>query len=288
MYGVNSMTRPLQRVAVRKPGISLHNAVASEWHYGPSFNPDTVEKNHKDFIDLLTLADIEILWMDTEDNGIADAVFTYDASLMTQTGAILMSPGKQQRKGEQHLHRQFYEKSGIPVIGEVTGQGLAEAGDTLWLDDHSLLIGRGFRTNQAGINQIEHLLEPTGIKLYSFDLPVYHGEAACLHLMSLISMVNTKQALICKPLLPVGLFKLLQHKGIELIEVPYDEFESSQTLCANVLAIRPGECIMVDGFVKTQAKLEAAGIRIKVFNGTSLCVGCEGGPTCLTRPILRR
>ncbi len=287
MYGVSSMTIPLKRVALRKPGPALLEADAEAWHYGPSFDKDKVEQNHADFTNLLTQSGVEILWMDSVDQGIADAVFTYDASLMTPGGAILMSPGKIKRMGEQQLHRHFYNQMDIPVIAEVTSNGLAEAGDTLWIDNKNLALGRGFRTNQTGISQITEILEPSGITIHTFDLPVYHGAGACLHLMSLISLVDTKLALVCKTLLPVGLWNLLLDLGFELIEVPYDEFESSNTLCANILAIEPGNCIMVDGFPKTRGLLESAGIHVRVFDGQALCVGCEGGPTCLTRPILR-
>ena len=288
MYGLNSMTAPLKRVAVRKPSPSLLNADPDVWHYGPTFDRNKIEENHSAFTDILIDSGIETLWMDANDQGNADAVFTYDASLMTPQGAILMSPGKTQRQQEQELHRDFYHHMDIPIIGEITGQAHAEAGDTLWLGDNTLALGCGFRTNRAGINQICELLEPTGITVHSFDLPVYQGAAACLHLMSLVSLVSTRQALICKSLLPVGLWNLLLEMDFELIEVPYDEFVSSNTLCANLLAIAPGHCIMVDGFPNTKKRLQAKGVEIQTFDGQALCVGCEGGPTCLTRPILRQ
>lgn len=288
MYGVSSMTAPLRRVALRRPGPAMLTADAEVWHYGPSFDRDKVAGNHLAFVQLLEEAGVEILWMDGDDREIADAVFTYDASLMTAGGAILMSPGKAQRAGEQELHRAFYEAQGIPVIGEISGAARAEAGDTLWLDDETLAVGRGFRTNPEGIEQLTTLLEPLGVRVHEFDLPIYHGAAACLHLMSLVSLVDTKQALVCMPLLPVGLWKLMGAKGFNVIEAPYEEFEASGTLSTNILATSPGHCIMIDGCPMTRRALEAAGIGVHVFDGTALCIGCEGGPTCMTRPILRR
>ena len=288
MYGVNSMTAPLKRVALRKPGISLLQADPQSWHYGPSFKPGEVEQNHQSFSELLRQSGIEILWMDGDDMGIADAVFTYDASLMTPAGAVLMSPGKVRRRGEEQLHRRFYGAMNIPVIGEMTGSGHAEAGDTLWLDEQTLVVGRGFRTNNEGILQIKQLLEPMGISVHVFDLPVYLGRQACLHLMSLISLIDARQALVCKPLLPVAMWELLRTRGFALLPVPFDEFEASNTLCNNILATGPGECIMLAGFPKTQNLLETAGVSVRIFDGDALCVGCEGGPTCLTRPILRQ
>jgi len=287
MFGVSSMTTELRKVAVKKPGLSLKEADAALWHYGDGFDPYKVEAEHANFVLALENSGAEIYWMGEDDQGNADAVFTYDASLMTPAGAILMSPGKTLRAGEQNLHRTFYMTHDIPIIGEIKNDARAEAGDTLWLDDKTLVIGRGFRTNQAGVDQIVNILRPLGIECHTFDLPYHHGQDACLHLMSLISFVDTFKALVFLPLLPVGLFKLLLSKGFYLINAPSAEFEDSHTLSTNVLALAPGKCIMIDGLPKTREVLQDVGIDIQVFNGVALCIGCEGGPTCLTRPLLR-
>ena len=287
MFGVSSMTAPLRKVAVKRPGSSLQNADPKVWHYGPNFDPETAALNHSAFVNTLEATGVEIFWMPDEDDAIADAVFTYDASLMTPSGAVLMSPGKTLRAGEQELHRAFYRAHDIPIIGEIEGEARAEAGDTLWLDDHTLVVGRGFRTNQAGVEQLQGIMGAQSIHAPVFDLPVYLGAEACLHLMSLVSLVDTKLALVCKPLLPVGLWELLIDRGFTLIEAPYKEFEESGTLSTNVLATTPGECIMLDGLPETRSALTDAGVKVRVFDGESLCMGCEGGPTCLTRPLLR-
>jgi len=286
-YGVASMIAPLRRVALRKPGASMQQADAETWNYGASFDKSKVEFEHAAFTDLLVEKGVEVLWMD-EDSSIADAVFTYDASLVTPAGAILMKPGKSLRIGEQELHRNFYARQGIPLISEITGDGHAEAGDTLWLDDKTLAVGRGFRTNQSGIDQLEAQLAGIGIDVHAFDLPVYHGASACLHLMSLVSLVDSRVAAICKPLFPVGLYQLMQSMGFSFVELPYAEYEKSGTLSGNIMAIAPGECIMIDGFSQTRKLLEEAGINVQVFAGDALCIGCEGGPTCMSRPIYRR
>lgn len=286
-YGVASMIAPLRRVALRKPGASMQQADAETWNYGASFDKSKVEFEHAAFTDLLVEKGVEVLWMD-EDSSIADAVFTYDASLMTPTGAILMKPGKSLRIGEQELHRNFYVRQRIPLIGEITGDGHAEAGDTLWLDEKTLAVGHGFRTNQSGIDQLEAQLAGIGIDVHAFDLPVYHGASACLHLMSLVSLVDSRVAAICKPLFPVGLYQLMQSMGFSFVELPYAEYEKSGTLSGNIMAIAPGECIMIDGFSQTRKLLEEAGINVQVFAGDALCIGCEGGPTCMSRPIYRR
>jgi dimethylargininase len=287
MFGVSSMTAQLQRVALRKPGSAMLEADAGVWHYGPTFDRQKVADQHAAFARLVESSGAEILWMDDDNPEISDAVFTYDASLMTPAGAILMNPGKQLRKGEQELHRQFYERQGIPVVGEISGEGTTEAGDTLWLDDKTLAVGRGFRTNQAGIDQLTSILANQDVEVHAFDLPVFQGASACLHLMSLVSPVDTRAAVINELLFPVALYQLMLSKGYQLIALPADEYEASSTLSGNILAVAPGECIMIDGFPKTRKAIEAAGVKVSVFDGEALCIGCEGGPTCLSRPILR-
>jgi N-dimethylarginine dimethylaminohydrolase len=285
-YGVASMTAPLKRVALRAPSFSLLNADLHKWHYSDLHDPDKIQESYSQFAQTLQDEGCELIYMQGDDKGIADAIFTYDASLMTPHGAILMSPGKPLRQGEQELHRTFYNAQNIPILAAVT-HARAEAGDTLWLDENTLIVGKGFRTNTSGANQIATALAPHGIACPTFDLPVYTGADACLHLMSLISMLDTTTALICKPLLPVALFDLLTAKGITLIEAPFDEFEATGTLSTNVLCTRPGHVIMLSGIPKTQAAIEAAGIKVTTFDADALCIACEGGPTCLTRPILR-
>jgi dimethylargininase len=287
MFGVSSMTAQLQRVALRKPGTAMLEADANLWHYGPTFDRHKVADQHAAFASLVKNHGAEILWMEDDNPDISDAVFTYDASLMTPAGAILMNPGKQLRKGEQELHRQFYQRQGIPVVGEISGEGTNEAGDTLWLDDKTLVVGRGFRTNQAGIDQLTSILADQGVQVHAFDLPVFQGASACLHLMSLVSPVDTRAAVINELLFPVALYQLMLSMGYQLIALPADEYEASSTLSGNILALAPGECIMIDGFPETRRAIEAAGVNVQVFDGDALCIGCEGGPTCMSRPVLR-
>ncbi len=288
MFGVSSMTAMLRRVAVYPPSASLLQADPLKWHYGPEFDPAQVTSDHDNFVSILKSAGTEVVIIEQDDRGIADAVFTYDASLVTPAGAVLMAPGKSLRFGEQTVHKEFYDSQGIPIVGELTGSARAEAGDTLWVDDSCLAVGRGFRTNPAGVTQLTGIMAGQGIEVHAFDMPVYGGRAACLHLMSLISLVDTRKALVVMELLPVAFYELLLAHDYTLIAAPFEEFRSTGTLSTNVLALAPGHCVMVDNIPQTRKTLEDAGVRVEVFSGASLCIGCEGGPTCMTRPLLRR
>lgn len=286
-FGVTSMVAPLRRVAMRAPGRALLEADAKVWHYGPTFAPERIAREYQAFADRVEAGGAEILWIDPADDGLADSVFTHDPSLMSARGAILLKPGKKLRQGEEDVHGRFYEKIGVPVIGRIEDPGRVEGGDCLWLDDRTLAIGRGFRTNQAGIEQMQALLGEDGVTVKAFDLPVYQGREACLHLMSVVSLVDRDLALVYLPLLPVAFLEALEAHGYRLIEGDVEEFQASGGLTLNVLALAPGQCVMIDGWPKTRKALEAAGCSVETFAGDALCVGCEGGPTCLTRPIWR-
>ena len=286
-FGVSSMTAPLRAVAIRAPGPSLFNADRKLWHYGERFDPSLVADEHARFADYLAHCGVEICWMTDDDLGIADAIFTYDASLVTPAGAVLMNPGKPLRRGEERLHEVFYQSNQIPVIGRIEGVAHAEAGDTLWLNDEILAVGQGGRTNGEGVQQLKAILEPHGIAVLPFDMPDYGDEEACLHLMSLVSLVDKKTALICWELMPPALYDLMVKMGFSFIEAPFDEFAETGTLSLNVLAIAPSRCVMVNCAPKTVAAITAARVDLHLINATALCIGCEGGPTCLTRPLLR-
>ena len=172
----------------------------------------------------------------------------------------------------------------VPVLGTIESPGTVEAGDCVWLDAKTLLVGLGFRTNQSGMAQLQEILGPHQVDIHSFDLPVYHGDATCLHLMSIISMVADDLAVVYEPLLPVLFWRLLRHRGIEIVPVPHEEFA---TQGPNVLALAPRRCVMLEDNTKTQARLEAAGCEVLTYRGRELSLKAEGGATCLTRPVLR-
>jgi N-dimethylarginine dimethylaminohydrolase len=286
-YGAQSMAAPLRRVMMRAPGAAMRTADPSRWHYGPGFDAGRAEAQHDALAALVAEAGAEIVWLEQDGDGLADAVFTHDPSFVTEAGAVILNMGKPLRREEPALHRAAYEKLGIPILGALSGAATVEGGDTLWVDRRTLAVGRGARTNQSGIEALAGMLRPHGIEVLGFDLPVWTGGEACLHLMSLISPLADDLALVFRPLLPFAFDALLRDAGWRLVEAPEDEFRASLGLSLNVLATAPAEVIAVDGFPRTRAAMEEAGCRVRHFPGDALCIACEGGPTCLTRPILR-
>ncbi|RRI01189.1 amidinotransferase [Mesorhizobium tamadayense] len=282
------MAGRLKRVLMRSAESAMRHAKPQEWHYGAGFDPDKAAAQHDALTRLVAASGAEIEWLTDADDGLADSVFTHDPSLMTDHGAIILAMGKALRHSEPALHEKAYERMGVPVLGRIQHPGQVEGGDCVWVDKTTLAVGRGVRTNQDGIQQLANLLTPKGIQVYGFDLPLWHGEEACLHLMSVISPLADDLALVYAPLLPAPFYQMLRARGIRLVEGDADEFFASNGLSLNVLPTAPHQVIAVAGFPKTAAAMEAAGCTVSTFAADALCIACEGGPTCLTRPVLRQ
>ena len=286
-FGVASMSSRLERVAVRKPSAILR-ADAAEWHYRKVLDPERLLSQFSSFIALLDRSGVEILWFDDEPDDLADSIFAYDPSFMTPHGAIILRPGKVKRRKEVEVHRRFYEALGIPIVGEITGEGTVEGGDCFWLNSSTLAVGRGFRSNENGIHQMRDILSDLDINVVQFDLPPQDDPDACLHLMSVVSPLDHDLALIYEPLMPNNLQGVLKDFGYDLLSAPVNEFELSYGLSLNVLAVSERNVIAIEGFDETRALMENAGCVVSTFSGDELCIPCEGGPTCLTRPVLRK
>jgi N-dimethylarginine dimethylaminohydrolase len=172
----------------------------------------------------------------------------------------------------------------VPIRGRITGAGRLEGGDVCWINPGTVAVGRGYRTNDAGIGQLRDLLAGCVDEVIVVALPHWRGPEDVFHLMSIVSPIDRDLFLVYAPLLPVPFREALLARGIELVEVPPPEFE---TLGCNVLAIAEREVLMVAGNPMTRTRLERAGVTVHEFAGGEICLKGGGGPTCLTRPLVR-
>ncbi len=288
-FNGHSMVAPLRRVLVCSPQTAGWDQAErrGKWHgLGFHHEPDVAQAQgqHQALRRELEEAGAEVLALSPMPDLSLDAVYAHDASLATDFGLIIMRPGKPNRVPEGSRHKNFAERLGIPILGEITAPGSTEAGDMVWLDAKTLLIGHGYRTNAAGIEQMRSLLAPKGIEVISAPLPHAAGPSCCLHLMSLISLLDEQRALVDLPWLAVETIELLTARGFKLIEIDYSERE---TLACNVLALGNKGLLAIEENHKTNARLRGSGFEVRTFPGSELCINGSGGPTCLTRPLLR-
>jgi N-dimethylarginine dimethylaminohydrolase len=279
------MITPLRRVLVRRPDEAFGRADPVLWHYTGRPNLAQAQQEHDAFAASLTQAGVEVIYHDESQPERADAIFVHDPALVTDQGAIILNMGKALRRGEEAAMARRFEALDIPILYTLRGQALAEGGDLMWLDERTLAVGLGFRTNAEGLRQLQEALSGLAVECIPVQLPYYHGPEACLHLMSIISMVDERLAVAYLPLLPVPFWNYLQDRQVRLIEVPEEEFE---TMGTNVLALTPGQCLMLEGNPVTRQRLEAAGCEVLTYRGNEISLKAEGGATCLTRPILRQ
>jgi len=172
--------------------------------------------------------------------------------------------------------------AGVPIAAELVDPVLAEGGDTVWLDAETLLVGIGYRTNPAAVAALESAFPR--VHVLTFDLPHWNGRGEVMHLMSFISPLDRDLALVYPRIAPVRLLELLAERGIEVVEVPDEEFE---TQGSNVLALGPRRALALDGSPETRRRMERAGVDVVVYRGEEISLKGDGGPTCLTRPLLR-
>jgi N-dimethylarginine dimethylaminohydrolase len=288
-FNGHSMTGELLRVMVCPPSNAGWNdsVKAAAWQeLGFRHAPDfaAAQSQHKILCGLLSEGGAEVVSLPAVESLTLDAVYAHDASLATDYGLVLMNPGKKSRTAEAQAHAAFCGQMGIPVFGEIRLPGTSESGDIVWLDSRTLLIGDGYRTNQAGIAQMRALLSTRNVEVLSAPLPYGPGPSACLHLMSLMSMLDEQTILVDLPWLAVETVELLKGRGVRLIEIEYGERE---TLACNVLSLGRKRLIAIEENSKTNQRMRDAGFDVRTFPGSEICINGAGGPTCLTRPLLR-
>ncbi len=283
-WGGHSMSAPLQRVIVRQPATPENDNQWRDFAYERPIDIAGTAAEHVALRQLLADAGVEVIAAGPDPDGLLDAMFAFDSSIMSDAGAIILRSGKDLRLPEADTATQTYDELGIPIAGRITAPGTVDGGDTLWIDPQTLAVGRSYRTNDEGIAQLRAILEPQGVRVLTVDLPHWRGPGECLHLMSFISPVAEKLAVVHLPMMPVPFVRELQARGWEFIEIPEEEFLSHG---CNVLALAPRKVLVCDGSPVTRQRLEAAGCEVLVYKGDELSHNRAGGPTCLTRPILR-
>ncbi|MHA2281993.1 MAG: dimethylarginine dimethylaminohydrolase family protein [Candidatus Hodarchaeales archaeon] len=214
-----------------------------------------------------------------------DSIYTHDPVKITKKGAIILNMGKETRKSETLVMREYLASLNIPILGSISGDGIVEGGDLLWLDEKTLVVGRGYRTNDEGIEQLKSIMTGLVDEFIVAQLPHGDGPGECLHLMSIVSLIDEDLAVVYSKLMPVPFREILIERGIELLEVPEKEFIN---LGCNVLTLEPRKCMMVSGNLITKELLEEKGVKVFVYMGEEISIKGTGGPTCLTCPIVRK
>jgi N-dimethylarginine dimethylaminohydrolase len=287
-FGNFNMWGPLKTVAVRAPDVAFlsDQRIDAEWQpLNYHSRPDLAKarSEYSAFETILKNAGADIITLPDGPGLTLDSLYAHDALIVTPRGLVKPVMGKPTRRGEPAVNGAHLERLGFPIAGEITGGGLIEGGDLVWIDRNTLLAGIGYRTNIEGVKQLQELAGPE-VEVLWFDMPHYKGRSDVFHLMSCLSPVDKDLAVVYLPLMAARLVEFLEGRGIRFIEVPDAEFP---TMGCNVLALGPRHAVMVDGNPETCRRMQAAGVKVEVISGTDICRKGEGGPTCMTRPLVR-
>ncbi|HZD79589.1 MAG TPA: arginine deiminase family protein [Actinomycetota bacterium] len=281
MTGIQDQVGALRRVYVRAPQAEDHLAWrAYGWHAPP--HPSRAAEEHAAFRAELERAGSEVVSGLAPAPGDPDAIYVYDPVLATTSGALLLRPGKEGRRSEPDVVAQDLRRAGMEIRGRIEPPGTIEGGDLLWLDEGTLAVGRSYRTDERGVRALRSALPD--VEVLAFDLPHRRGPGSVLHLLSLISLLDRDLAVAYPPLVPVRLMQELARRGITLVEVPEAELES---MGPNVLALAPRVALALEGNPETRRRMEASGVEVRTYRGDEISRKGDGGPTCLTRPLLR-
>jgi dimethylargininase len=280
-FGGQTMVDPLRRVLVRPPrAADLARWRAFAWLGEP--DAALAAKQHDELCEVLRSSGAQVEFAEVDVDGDPDAIYVFDPAILSDAGAVMLRLGKEARRPESAAVAAAMRRLGVPVAFEMAAPATAEGGDTMWLDERTLLVGRSFRTNDVGVDALRAALP--GVDVLAFDVPNRHGPEACLHLLSLLSPLDRDLVVAYVSLLPVRLVELLGERGVEIVAVPDEEFD---TMGPNVLALAPRVALAVDGNPETRRRMERAGVEVFVYEGSEISLKGEGGPTCLTRPLLR-
>lgn len=272
------MVAPLRRVLVVRPP-SQADFAAAGWRIADA---DLLVRQHDEFCALLAGLGADVVVAQAPD-GLADACFAYDPVFVTGRGAIQLRMVKPARRDEPDFLVEQVVQAGVPFVEKLAAPANADGGDMCWLDEATLVVGRGYRTNAAAHDQLAAALAPEGVSVERADLPHHLGAAHVMHLLSVVSPVADDLAVVFEPLAPVPLLELLAERGYRTVACDADEFESQG---CNVLAVQPGVVVMTSENPRTRSALERVGVEVHTYDAGEINKG-DGGPTCLTRPLLR-
>lgn len=289
-YGCQSMVNPIRRVLIKhaKEGFknqSELNQSASKLNYLETPNFSKSISDYDQFVKLLKSFDIEIHYLPNNNNTTPDSIYTHDPCIVSNKGVILCSMGKDDRRSEVPAVESYFKSLDIPILGKIKKPGNLEGGDVVWINERSVAVGEGYRSNSEGIKQLKDLLSDLVDNVITVPLPHWTGPLDCLHLMSLLSPIDKDLFLVYSRLLPVQFLKYLSLLKIKLIHVPDNEYDS---MGCNVLAVAPKKVIMLEGNPETKKMLEKNKVEVFCYDGSEISLKGAGGPTCLTRPFLRQ
>jgi len=222
----------------------------------------TFQQQHADYVNALRSTGAQVSVLEAMED-FPDSVFVEDAALCLPEGAILMRPGAPSRLGEAaeispHLAALYSE------VLHISGDGFIEGGDIL-TTGREILVGLSARTNIAGVEEFNRLVERWGYRVRVVDTP-----PGVLHFKTDCSLLDEETILSTKKLAASGCFS-----GYKVVYVADGEEASANAIRFNNLVVMPA------GFFRTQERLIKAGYEVCEIGNTE-AAKIDGGMSCLS------
>lgn len=225
---------------------------------------------HRKYTEALRQCGVEVTVLPPED-AYPDSCFTEDEAIVTDRMAVLPSPCRPSRQGEEILIRPVIEKYYAGRIEEIKRPGTLEGGD-ICRDGNHFFIGISSRTNEDGARQMAEIARKHG---FTCDFCDIRG-IRILHLSTGMSYIGDN-TVICVP----EFQHFEAYKPYRLIVTDPEEAYAANCVRMN------DRLIMAEGFPKTEAKLRAAGFDILTVPMTEF-EKQDGGLSCLSIRIPKR
>jgi N-dimethylarginine dimethylaminohydrolase len=183
----------LRTVLLKPPQAAFRDQtrIDREWRSLGFTSPPDYLASLREYAALIALLDtpmpMEVVLVDPDDTTTLDSIYVRDASIVSPNGVILGRMGKPARDAEPGAQRRACDAWPVRIAGEIVAPGTVEGGDVLWLDDRTIAVGRGYRTNDDGIRQLRAILADSIDELIVVPLPHWRGAGDVFHLMSIIS-----------------------------------------------------------------------------------------------------
>lgn len=279
--GISNEWGQLKSVLLHRPGSEIHaSADADNVQMIERLDADIAAAQHDRLAETYRSAGVQVHYVEPPSTPDPNQIFAADLLLMTPEGAIVGRPASTVRAGEERWIARRLSEIGIPILRTISGVGTFEGADALWIDPKTLLIGRGLRTNEAGIAQLSELLNPMGIETVVVDLPI-----GTMHLMGMLRIIDRDLAIAWPERLAISAVQLLKNKGYSVEFIP-DEKEAVQGFALNAVTLGPRKILMAAGNPITQEFYEYLGITCVTVNVDELAKA-TGSIGCLTGVLHR-
>ncbi|WP_022665579.1 dimethylarginine dimethylaminohydrolase family protein [Desulfospira joergensenii] len=281
--GMDTEWQNLKSVLVHRPGkeMEIPKQQVNELQFAEALDLGKAREEHEGMVNAYQKNGVKVHFLEPNPSMTPNQIFCADLFAMTPEGAILARPASTVRAGEERWVAQTLANLGIPILKTLTGTATFEGADLMWLDPETAVIGRGLRTNSAGIDQISSLLNELGITTLAFDLPY-----GTMHFMGMLRMVKKDLAFVWPRRTPHGLVLALRERGVEVLPLP-DLGEAVANMAFNFVVLGPGRIMLGDKNPKSIAGYEALGIECTALSVDELRKA-NGAMGCMTGILERK